>query len=62
MHLEYLKKNGAVKTNVQVRYSTKKGKEMILLEIDTYTEEDMEEYGEFCLERRVIRMWVKYMV
>lgn len=26
VHLEYLKKNGAVKTNVQVRYSTKKGK------------------------------------
>ena len=25
----------------------RKGKEMILLEIDTYTEEDMEEYGEF---------------
>ena len=47
MHFEYLKKNGAVKTNVHVRYSSKKGKEMILLEIDTYTEEDMEEHGEF---------------
>ncbi|MFV0938262.1 hypothetical protein [Bacillus thuringiensis] len=26
VHFEYLKKNGAVKTNVHVRYSSKKGK------------------------------------